>query len=635
MTRPPRLSPASLFGKKTARATGLAGAILLRFCWMPAAADGQMSSIEKSSASILGISAYYHDSAAALLVGGEIVAAAQEERFTRRKHDAAFPKNAADYCLRAAGLTAAQLDHVVFYEKPLLKFDRLLETYLAVAPRGLRSFMTAMPQWVKTKLHLPREIRAALGGGFKKRIAFTSHHESHAACAFFPSPYDEAAILTLDGVGEWDTASIGHGRGSKIELLETLAFPHSLGLLYSAVTYFCGFRVNSGEYKLMGLAPYGTPRFADAMRAKLLDLKPDGSLRLDLHYFNFLHGLTMTAPALEALFGGRPRAPESALTQREMDLAASVQLITEEAVLRMARHARELTGAKYLTLAGGVALNCVANGALLRAGIFDDVWIPGPAGDAGGALGAALFVQHQLLGHERAPQGRDSMQGGLLGPRFSTAEIRTFLDAEKLPYHHHADEGALLAAVVDELTAGRVVGWFQGRMEFGPRALGSRSILGDARDPAMQSRMNQRIKFRESFRPFAPSVLAEDAAEWFDLDRESPAMQFTARVKNSRLPAVTHVDGSARVQTVDEARHGRFCRLLRAFKARTGCSVLVNTSFNLRGEPIVGTPQDAARCFRACDMDTLVLEDCILRKTELPPLSASARQDYLASLSPD
>ena len=529
MTRPPRLSPAFFRGKKTAHTAGIAGALLLRLCWLPASA-GAMSSIEKTSASILGISAFYHDSAAALLVGGEIVAAAQEERFTRIKHDAAFPQNAADYCLRAAGLTAAQLDHVVFYEKPLLKFDRLLETYLAVAPRGLRSFMTAMPQWLKTKLHLPREIRAALGGGFKKRIAFTSHHESHAACAFSPSPYDEAAILTLDGVGEWDTASIGHGRGSKIELFETLAFPHSLGLLYSAVTSFCGFRVNSGEYKLMGLAPCGTPRFADAMREKLLDLKPDGSLRLDLRYFNFLHGLTMTAPALDALFGGPPRAPESALTQREMDLAASIQLITEEAVLRMARHARELTGAKYLTLAGGVALNCVAN-------------------------------------------------------------------------------GALLGAVVEELAEGKVVGWFQGRMEFGPRALGSRSILGDARDPAMQSRMNQRIKFRESFRPFAPSVLAEDAAEWFDLDRESPAMQFTARVRGPGLPAVTHVDGSARVQTVDEARHGRFCRLLRAFKARTGCGVLGNTSFNLRGAalgavlwlvPQVARPFYLAWYFAAC-----------------------------------
>ena len=611
---------------------------------------------------ILGISAFYHDSAAALVVDGEIIAAAQEERFTRLKHDAAFPRQAVEYCLREAGIAPEQLDHVVFYEKPLLKFDRLLETWLASAPAGLRPFMLALPPWLKTKLHLPREIRRALGGGFAKRIAFASHHESHAACAFFPSPYDEAAILTLDGVGEWDTASIGMGRGNKIELIETLGFPHSLGLLYSAITYFCGFRVNSGEYKLMGLAPYGTPRFAAVIREKLIDLKPDGSLRLDLRYFNFLHGLTMTGPECDTLFGGPPRRAESPITQREMDLAASIQAVTEEIVLRMARHAKELTGAKYLTLAGGVALNCVANGALLRARIFEDIWIPGPAGDAGGALGAALLVQHQLLGRERHPQGRDSMKGGLLGPRYSTPEIRAFLDGEKLAYHHHAGETELLAAVVEAMVAGQVVGWFQGRMEFGPRALGSRSIIGDARDPAMQARMNLRVKFRESFRPFAPSVLAEDAGEWFDLDRESPSMLLTASVRRDRwlpltaaqralmadpdlrqrvnvprstIPAVTHVDMSARVQTVDEARHGRYCRLLRAFKARTGCGVIVNSSFNVRGEPIVCTPQDAVRCFLACDMDVLVLEDCILYKSEQPPLPESERQKYVESFELD
>jgi carbamoyltransferase len=614
------------------------------------------------SSRILGISAFYHDSAAALVVDGGIVAAAQEERFTRIKHDHAFPARAVDYCLREAGLTPEQLDYVVFYDKPLLKFDRLLETYLAYAPSGLRSFMMAMPLWLKTKLHLPREIRRALGGRYHRRIAFTLHHESHAACAFFPSPFEEAAILTLDGVGEWDTASIGHGRGNQITPLKTLAFPHSLGLLYSAITYFCGFRVNSGEYKLMGLAPYGEPRFAAAIRDTLMDLKDDGSFRLDMSYFNYAQGLTMTSPKMDALFGGPPRAAESAITQREMDLAASIQQVTEELVLRMARTAKELTGAKNLCLAGGVALNCVANGVLLRERIFDDVWIPGPAGDAGGALGAALFVQYQLLRHERAPAGRDAMRGCLLGPRFADMEIRAFLDARGARYHHHADEAALLRAVVKAMTDGKVVGWFQGRMEFGPRALGSRSIIGDARNPEMQARMNVRIKFRESFRPFAPCVLAEDAGEWFDLDRESPYMLLVAPVREekrtpltdeqrrlqrdpdlrkrvnvprSRIPAVTHVDYSARVQTVDEERHGRTYRLIREFKAQTGCGVIVNTSFNIRGEPIVCTPEDAYRCFRACDMDVLVLENCVLYKDEQPALGEHERQRYVDSFTLD
>ena len=613
-------------------------------------------------ARILGISAFYHDSAAALVVDGDIVAAAQEERFTRIKHDHAFPTNAVDYCLREAGLTPEQLDHVVFYDKPLLKFDRLLETYLAYAPSGLRSFMMAMPLWLKTKLHLPREIRKALGGRYTRQIAFTGHHESHAACAFFPSPFEEAAILTMDGVGEWDTASIGHGRGNKMELLKTLEFPHSLGLLYSAITYFCGFKVNSGEYKLMGLAPYGEPRFADAIRTKLLDLKDDGSFRMDMSYFEYPQGLVMTSPKLDALLDGPPRKAESAITQREMDLAASIQKVTEDIVLRMARTAKTLTGAKNIVLAGGVALNCVANGVLLRAGIFDDVWIPGPAGDAGGALGAALFVAHQLLDIPRGAPGRDAIKGALLGPRYTDAEIRAFLDRESVKYHHHADEPALLEAVVKEMVAGKVVGWFQGRMEFGPRALGSRSIIGDARNPAMQAQMNVRIKFRESFRPFAPCVLAEDVSEWFDLDRESPYMLLVAPVRadkrraltdeqqqlqrdpdlrkrvnvpRSEIPAVTHVDYSARVQTVDEPRHGRYHRLIREFKRQTGCGVIVNTSFNIRGEPIVCTPQDAYRCFLACDMDALVLEDCILYKSEQPQLSEAERAKYVESFTLD
>ncbi len=612
---------------------------------------------------VIGISAFYHDSAAALIRDGEIIAAAQEERFTRKKHDHAFPKNAVEYCLREAGITHEQVTYVVFYDKPLLKFDRLLETYVAYAPAGLKSFMMAMPLWLKTKLFLPREIKAALNGTYKKRIVFTGHHESHAASAFFPSPFDEAAILTLDGVGEWDTATIGYGRGNRIELLKTLHFPHSLGLLYSAITYFCGFRVNSGEYKLMGLAPYGVPKYADIIREKLMDLREDGSFRMDMKYFNYAQGLTMTSPALDELLGGPPRPAESAITQREMDLAASIQNVTEEIVLRMARHAKQLTGAKNLVLAGGVALNCVANGILLRSGIFDDIWIPAPAGDAGGALGCAQFVSHQLLNAPRNPAGRDSLKGALLGPKFSDAEIRAHLEKEKITHHHFAEEAALLDAVVKEMVAGKVCGWFQGRMEFGPRALGSRSIIGDPRNAAMQTQMNVRIKFRESFRPFAPSCLAEDAAEWFELDRESPYMLLVApvlakhhskltdeqsrlmtddpdlrkrvNVPRSALPAITHVDYSARIQTTTEERNGRYYRLIREFKRQTGVGVIVNTSFNIRGEPIVCTPQDAIRCFMACDMDVLVLENCILFKTEQPQMSAADREKYVGSFSLD
>lgn len=611
---------------------------------------------------ILGLSAFYHDSAAALVVNGDIVAAAQEERFTRIKHDHEFPKHAVDYCLKDAGLTAEQLDYVVFYDKPLLKFDRLLETYLAFAPEGFQSFLMAMPLWLKIKLHLPREIRKALGGRYTRRIAFTGHHESHAASTFFPSPYEESAILTLDGVGEWDTATIAHGRGNQIKLLKTLHFPHSLGLLYSAVTYFCGFKVNSGEYKLMGLAPYGEPRFVDTIWKYLVDLKADGSLAMDMSYFNYCQGLTMTNHRFAAIFGGPPRNPESAITQREMDMAASIQRVTEECVLRMAKHAMELTGSRFLCLAGGVALNCVANGKLLRAGIFDDIFVTPASGDAGGAIGAALFVHHQLLNQPRSPKGKDSLKGSLLGPQFSNEQIRATLDAIKVRYTFYELEPSLLEAVAKEMAAGQVVGWFHGRMEFGPRALGARSIIGDPRSQQMQSQMNLRIKFRESFRPFAPAVLVEDVKTYFDLDRESPYMLLVADVKKelwneltpdqvaltkdrdlrkrvnvprSTLPAITHVDMSARVQTVDEERHGRYYRLLREFKRQTGCGVIINTSFNIRGEPIVCTPEDAYRCFMATEMDVLVLENCVLRRTEQPEQDESARKKYIESFKLD
>jgi carbamoyltransferase len=612
--------------------------------------------------SVLGISAYYHDSAAALVIDGDIVAAAQEERFTRVKHDHDFPTRAVEYCLAEAGLSPAQLDYVVFYDKPLLKFDRLLETYFAFAPAGLRSFMMAMPLWLKTKLHLPREIRKALGGGYKKPVVFIGHHESHAASTFFPSRFEDAAILTLDGVGEWDTATIGHGRGNKIELLKTLSFPHSLGLLYSAFTYYCGFKVNSGEYKLMGLAPYGTPKYVDVILGHLVDLKEDGSLAMDMRYFNYCQGLTMTSPEFDRLFGGPRRAPESQITQREMDLAASIQAVTEEAMLRMAKTAKALTGSKNLCLAGGVALNCVANGKLLRAGIFDDVFVTPASGDAGGALGAALFVHHQLLNGPRGPRATDSLKGSLLGPQHSNQSIRAILDGLGAPYTFFDCECDLLRAVAAGLVAGNVVGWFHGRMEFGPRALGARSIIGDARSPQMQSQMNLRIKYRESFRPFAPCVLIEDVDKYFDLDRESPYMLLVADVREelrttlsseqidlmkdpdlrkrvnvprSTIPAVTHVDMSARVQTVDEERHGRFYRLMKAFKQQTGCGVVINTSFNIRGEPIVCTPQDAYRCFLGSAMDILVLENCVLQRSEQPGLNAEEQKRYVDSFQLD
>ncbi len=611
---------------------------------------------------ILGISAYYHDSAAALVVDGRLVAAAQEERFTRIKHDAAFPRNAVDYCLREAGLRAAQLDYVGFYDKPLLKFDRLLETYLGYAPRGFRSFAAALPVWLRQKLKLDRELRRGLDGAFRKRLVYAEHHESHAASAFFPSPFAEAAVLTVDGVGEWATASYGVGRGHRLEMLGELRFPHSPGLLYSAFTQYCGFKVNSGEYKLMGLAPYGEPRFADLILEKMIDLKEDGSFRLDLSYFQYCEGLRMVSPRFARLFGRPPRQPETPIVDPlYMDVAASIQKVIEEILLRMARRIHRETGQEYLCLAGGVALNCVANGRLLREGPFRDLWIQPAAGDAGGAVGVALLIWHQLLGQSRTAEPLDSQHGSLLGPSYSDDEVAAFLERSGAVYERFADDAALCERVAGLLADGRVVGWFQGRMEFGPRALGCRSILGDARDRRMQSQMNLKIKFRESFRPFAPSVLAERAGEVFNVPSgfSSPYMLLVAPVRAERrvapapgdeqlrgidklrstrsdVPAITHVDYSARIQTVDAARHGRYHRLLEAFYRRTGSPVLINTSFNVRGEPIVCSPADAYRCFLATDMDVLVLERHILLKERQPAgTSAEQRQSYLAQFRLD
>jgi carbamoyltransferase len=623
--------------------------------------------------SILGLSAFYHDSAACLVVDGTIVAAAQEERFSRKKHDERFPKHAVEYCLYEGGVTPEQLDYVAFYDKPLLKFDRLLETYLGFAPAGFGSFLKSMPVWLKEKLYLPRTMRRELPG-FSKRFVFTEHHESHAASAFFPSPFERAAVLTVDGVGEWATASLGIGEGNRLSLWQEMHFPHSPGLLYSAFTYFCGFKVNSGEYKLMGLAPYGEPRFADLILDRMLDLKEDGSFRLDLSYFNYCQGLTMTSPKFDRLFGGPPRQPESPLTQREMDLAASIQVVIEEILLRMARHAHSITGAKNLCLAGGVALNCVANGRILREGPFDDLWIQPAAGDAGGALGAALFTWHQLLGKPRTipaassnVDGRtalvtqlDSQHGSLLGPRCDESAIRAFLDAKGAVYRFMEDEDELCQYVAGLIANELVVGWVQGRMEFGPRALGCRSLLGDARSPKMQSVMNVKIKFRESFRPFAPSVLQERVDEFFETrPRESsPYMLLVAPVQvsqrtptsatssdrkgidklkelRSSIPAVTHVDYSARIQTVDEVRHGRYYKLLKAFEALTGSPVLINTSFNVRGEPIVLNHEHAYRCFMATNMDALVLERFVLLKQEQPQASEQTLESYLREFTLD
>jgi len=607
---------------------------------------------------ILGISAYYHDSAACLVRDGEIVAAAQEERFTRKKHDARFPESAIAYCLREAGIRTADLDVVAFYDKPLLKFERLLETYVAHAPRGFGMFLAGLPLWLKQKLHTPRELDRGLGGAYKGRYVFLEHHESHAASAFFPSPFQDAAIMTLDGVGEWATATIAAGRGNQIELLREMRFPHSLGLLYSAFTYFTGFRVNSGEYKLMGLAPYGEPIYRDLILDKLIDLKPDGSFRMDMSYFAYCHKDVMTSERMDELFGGPPRKPETPLGQREMDIAASIQAVTEEIVMRVARTAHQLTGLPNLVLAGGVALNCVANGKLLREGPFDKLWIQPAAGDAGGALGAALFVWHQLLGNARTNDGRDSQRGSLLGPAYTQDEIRSFLNARGAAYEHYADEDKLVDRIAELIESENVVGHVAGRMEFGPRALGNRSILGDARSTKMQSVMNVKIKFRESFRPFAPVVLREHCEEYFEMgpEDESPYMLLVAPVRKEKrlptsdtgargldklkeprsiVPAITHVDHSARVQTVDRERNPRFWKLLNRFWQRTGMPILINTSFNVRGEPIVATPEDAYRCFLATNMDALVLENFVLLKRDQKNAPEIDVAKYLADFQLD
>ncbi|MDT7779519.1 MAG: carbamoyltransferase [Acidobacteriota bacterium] len=590
---------------------------------------------------ILGISAYYHDSAACLVRDGEVLAAAQEERFTRRKHDHRFPANAVEFCLRQTGITAKELDYVAFYDKPLLKFERLLETYLDYAPRGLRSFLLAMPLWLREKLWIREQV--SKDAGFEGKVLFTEHHESHAASAFFPSPFESAAVLTMDGVGEWATSSYGYGKGNELHLLAELHFPHSLGLLYSAFTYYTGFRVNSGEYKVMGLAPYGEPRYVKLILDELIDLREDGSLRLNMKYFDFATGLRMTNGEFDQLFGGPPREPEGEVTQREMDLARSVQDVTEEAMLRMARHVHGVTGERNLCLAGGVALNCVGNGRILREGPFENIWIQPAAGDAGGSLGAALSVWYQYLGNERRVEdvcrrSADGMKGSYLGPEFTNEEVEEFLLTTGARYRkiEHAE---LAETVARELAGERVVGWFQGRMEFGPRALGARSILGDPRSPRMQSQMNLKIKFRESFRPFAPSVLRERVQEYFELDVASPYMLLVAPVREelrrgrtdedeklfgierlnvprSTIPAVTHVDYSARVQTVRREDNAVYYELLAAFERLTGCAVLVNTSFNVRGEPIVCTPAEAYACFMRTEMDCLVLGDYVLWKSE-------------------
>jgi carbamoyltransferase len=624
--------------------------------------------------SILGISAFYHDSAAALVVDGEIIAAAQEERFTRVKHDHRFPGNAVQYCLNEAGITPHQLDYLGFYDKPLLKFDRLLETYLDYTPAGFVSFLKAMPLWMKEKLWMPDLIslefakadgaeddRSAkkLAKEYNWKLLFGDHHESHAASAFYPSPFEEAAVLTLDGVGEWATSSIGVGRGNEITMLKELRFPDSLGLLYSAFTYYTGFKVNSGEYKVMGLAPYGEPKYVSLIKEKLLEICEDGSLRMNQEYFEYSQGLRMTNKVFDRLFSGPAREPESKLTQREMDLARSIQEITEEVVLKMARYARRETGLKKLCMAGGVALNCVANGKLLREGLFDDVWIQPAAGDAGGSVGIALAIWHRYLGKPRvSPESEgawlssqnhsngcllpyaDGMKGSYLGPRNSEEEIEQFLKSNNYPYTKYRRQD-LPQAVADLLASEKVVGLHQGRMEFGPRALGGRSIIGDARSSKMQSVMNLKIKYRESFRPFAPSVLREYVADWFDLDTESPYMLLVADVAEKRcrmmtteeerlwgidklnvvrseIPAVTHVDYSARIQTVRRDVNPLYWEIIEAFRQQTGCAVIVNTSFNVRGEPIVCTPEDSYRCFMRTEMDALVLETCVLEKKDQP-----------------
>ena len=610
---------------------------------------------------ILGISAFYHDSAAALVRDGQIVAAAQEERFTRTKHDARFPQQAVEYCLREAGVSLDEIDYIAFYEKPFVKFERLLETYAAFAPSGFASFRLAIPVWIREKLFQKDLLARALapfgrGRDIASRLLFTEHHQSHAASAFFPSPFEEAVVLTMDGVGEWATTTAGIGRGHQLEIVNEIHFPHSLGLLYSAFTYYLGFKVNSGEYKVMGLAPYGEPRFTAPIFDQLVDVKADGSFRLNLHYFNYCAGLTMTNGRFERLFGQPRRRPEERLTQHHMDVAASMQAALNEIVLRLTRSLAKAHGIRNLCLAGGVALNCVTNGKILRDGAFERVWIQPAAGDAGGALGAALAVHHQYLKQpRRVTRDHDTLQGSYLGPSFSQEEIERRLHAAGAVVETMPDDASLIEACVQALIDGQAVGWFQGRMEFGPRALGARSILGDARSPTMQSKLNLKIKYRESFRPFAPSVRREDVADWFELDEDSPYMLLVADVRPNRrramtpeeqqlfgidklnvprseIPAVTHVDYSARIQTVHRETNPLYHALLTAFKAHTGCPVLVNTSFNVRGEPIVGTPEDAFRCFMGTEMDALAIGRCLLRKQDQQP---SLTRSYAEALAPD
>ena len=604
-----------------------------------------MSACGRRPVNILGLSAYYHDSAAALLVDGVVVAAAQEERFSRKKHDARFPRHAVQYCLDSQQLSLSEIDAVVYYEKPLLTFERLLETYLGAAPRGGRSFVAAMQVWLKEKLFLKTEVKKQLkdlsdGDSTLPPLLFSEHHLSHAGAAFYPSPFEKAAVLCMDGVGEWATTSAWLGEGASLTPLWEINFPHSLGLLYSAFTYYCGFKVNSGEYKLMGLAPYGEPHYVDQIKSHLIDIKPDGTFRLDLSYFKFHRGLRMTGRKFHKLFGRPPRKGETELSQFHMDLAASIQVVTEEIVLKLARTLRDETGARHLCLSGGVALNCVANGKLLQEGIFDDIWIQPASGDAGSALGAALVAWHQHFQQPRQPVAGDSMRGTYLGPQFSNEQISGYLSGIQAPFHS-LDDPELFERLAELLDQGKVIGWFNGRMEFGPRALGARSIIGDPRNQQMQSVMNLKIKYRESFRPFAPSVLEQEVGNQFELQAKSPYMLLVAPVKQelckpmtdeqqqlfgieklniprSTLPAITHVDYSARVQTVSETTNPRYFNLIRAFQRRTGCPTIVNTSFNVRGEPIVCTPQDAYRCFMRTEMDALVLQNQLLLKSEQP-----------------
>ena len=610
---------------------------------------------------ILGVSAYYHDSAACLVVDGDIIAAAQEERFTRKKHDQDFPVHAVAYCLEEAGLQPSDIDHVVFYDKPFLKFERLFETYLAYAPVGFKSFSTALPVWLKDKLFqktvIAKQLTEMWGRDvdWTSRLLFSEHHLSHAASAFFPSPFDEAAVLTMDGVGEWTTTSLAIGKGNQLDVIKEIHFPHSLGLLYSAITYYTGFKVNSGEYKVMGLAPYGVPKYADLMKDHLVDIKEDGSFALDMSYFNYCTGLTMTNDKFDQLFGGPARKSESTLTQKEMDLAASIQAVTEEIVIKLAKGIAKSTGQKNLCLAGGVALNCVANGKLLREKVFENIWIQPAAGDAGGAVGAALGAYHLMLGQPRKPHlGMDRMKGAYLGPHFETSDIERRLKAAGAVFTTVSDD-EVTELTAQALAEGKAVGWHQGRMEFGPRALGGRSIIADPRSPSVQKQLNLKVKYRESFRPFAPSVLREDVSEWFDIQSDSPYMLLVAdvltahqiamtpaqealfgieklNVPRSTLPAVTHVDYSARIQTVHAETNPRYHALISRFKALTGCPVLVNTSFNVRGEPIVSTPEDAFHCLMGTEIEFLAVGNCILRKADQNP---ALKQDYTAKYELD